>query len=56
LRLQGVGRPGRGVVLLKTGGKRNGMRNCGKADPEGGNNWIVNNNNNNNNNNNKYRY
>jgi hypothetical protein len=42
---------------LETRGKKNGMRNCGRADQEGGNNWTVknrsNNNNNNNNNNNK---
>jgi hypothetical protein len=26
---------------LKTGGQRNGMRNCGREDKEGDNNWTV---------------
>jgi hypothetical protein len=30
-----------GDILLETGGKRNGMRNCGEVDQELGNNWVV---------------
>jgi hypothetical protein len=46
LRLQGVGRSG--DILFNTrgrgrcwGGRRNGMRNCQRADQEEDNNWAV---------------
>jgi hypothetical protein len=39
LNLQGVGKPGWGGggedILLVTGGRKNRMRNCGRADQEG---------------------
>lgn len=42
LRLQGVGKPGGVVILLETGGSRNGMRNCGNGRLGGSNNdWTV---------------
>ena len=28
-------------ILLKTGGKRNVMRNCGRVNQKGDNDWIV---------------
>ena len=28
-------------ILLETGGRKNGMRNCGRADQEGSNDWTV---------------
>jgi hypothetical protein len=30
-----------GGILLETGGRRNGMKNCGRADQEGDNDWTV---------------
>lgn len=30
-----------GVTQKKETGRRNGLRNCGRADPEVGNNWTV---------------
>ena len=30
-----------GYILLDTGGRRNGMRNCQRADQEGNNDWTV---------------
>jgi hypothetical protein len=30
-----------GNILLETGQRRNGIRNCGREDQEAGNNWIV---------------
>ena len=31
-----------GDILSETGGRRNGMGNCGRGDPDGGNDWTVN--------------
>jgi hypothetical protein len=41
LRLQEVERPGRGEgnILLEIPGRRNGIRNCGRGDQEGGQ-WL----------------
>lgn len=39
-----MGKPGRsgwGDILLEKEGKRNGMRNCGRGDWEGGKDWTV---------------
>jgi hypothetical protein len=32
---------GGGDILLEKGGRRNGMRNCGRADQEGSKDWAV---------------
>jgi len=32
---------GEGAILLETGERRNGMRNCWKANREGDNDWTV---------------
>jgi hypothetical protein len=43
MRPKRVGRPGRGRggILLETGGRRNGIRNCGRGDWERGNGWTI---------------
>jgi hypothetical protein len=40
LRPREAGRPGGGDIFFKTGGRRNMMRNCGRMDREGSNNWT----------------
>jgi hypothetical protein len=35
-----------GDILLETGGRGNGIRNCGREDREGGNDWTAKNKNN----------
>jgi len=37
----GGGGGGGGDILLDTEGKRNGMKNCGRTDWEGGKDWTV---------------